>query len=200
MGNEAKSAFGGRKIFLFMMVSLDGYMEGPDHDLSWHTVDEEFNDFAVKQLEEAGTILFGRKTYQLMESYWPTKDGVEDDPAVAKLMNETEKIVISKSLKKVVETDTWKHIRLIKDNITEEIKKLKEQPGKSIVVLGSNNLCVTLLQEGLLDEVRIMLSPVVIGNGTQLFHGIQNKKSFHLISSRNFTNGNVLLTYSPKLP
>src|ERR1700742_4338844 len=123
-----------RKIFLFMMVSLDGYIEGPDHDLSWHQVDAEFNDFAQAQMKEADTILFGRRTYQLMESFWPSKAGLEGDPAVAHLMNETPKIVVSASLKNITETKIWKHVRLINDNVKEEITKLKNEKGGDIIL------------------------------------------------------------------
>ena len=179
-----------------MMVSLDGYMEGEGHDLSWHHVDTEFNEFADKQLRETDMILFGRRTYELMESFWPTKQGIADDPIIAKLMNETPKIVVSHSLENVEETDVWKNITLVKENVTEEIGKLKHNKGRSMVVLGSNNLCVTLLKEGLLDEIRIMVNPVVIGKGTPLFAGIQDRQQFTLVSSRTFKNGNVLLTYS----
>lgn len=178
-----------------MMVSLDGFIEGKDHDLSWHNTDEAFNQFAVKQLNEVDTLLFGRKTYQLMESFWPTKQGRADDPLVAEKMNSTKKIVFSKTLTNVVETDMWKNVTLIKENIGEEIKKLKNIPGKDIAVLGSNNLCVTLLQEGLFDEVRLMINPVVIGEGTPLFTGIEKMQKFHLQNLRQFTSGNVLLMY-----
>lgn len=178
-----------------MMTSLDGYMEGEDHDLSWHNVDAEFNAFAVQQLQEVDTILFGRKTYQLMESYWPSTGALEDDPIVAKLMNTTAKVVFSKTLEKVTETENWKHVTLIKENVSKTIHKLKEESGKSIVVLGSNNLCVTLLKEQLLDEIRIMVNPVVVGKGTPLFEGIQNKEDFTLMDTRVFKNGNALLTY-----
>jgi len=193
------------KIFLFMMVSLDGYMEGPGHDLSWHHVDEEFNVFAAEQMREMGTILFGRRTYQLMESFWPSKQGLEDDPVVAELMNKTPKVVFSKTLEKVVETDVWKNIRLVKDNIAEEVGKLKNRQDlpagrqeKPIAVLGSNNFCVTLLELGLLDELRIMVNPVIIGKGTPLFAGIKSKLSLTLLKTRSFHNGNILLTYQPK--
>lgn len=184
-------------MFLFMMVSLDGFMEGEDHDLSWHNVDAEFNDFAIVQLKETDTILFGRRTYELMESFWPTQQGLEDDPAVAKLMNETPKVVISHSLEKVVETDIWKNVKLVKEHVAAEIARLKEQEGKDIAVLGSNNLCLTLLELGLLDELRIMVNPVVIGKGTPLFSGIKEKKKFNFVNSRTFKNGNILLTYNP---
>lgn len=185
-----------RRVFLFMMVSLDGYFEGPDHDLSWHNVDDEFNEFAVKQLKEADTILFGRLTYQLMESYWPSRAGLEDDPVVAKLMNETQKIVFSRNLDKIVETDIWKNVTLFNKNVREEVIELKQKEGKNIVVLGSSNLCVTLLEEGLLDEIRLMINPVAIGKGTPLFSGIKVRQKFQLKTSKNFQNGNVLLTYN----
>jgi len=179
-----------------MMTSVDGYFEGPDHDLSWHNVDAEFNDFAQAQMKEADAILFGRRTYQLMESYWPSKDGREDDPEVAHLMNETPKVVVSSSLKNVTETKIWKHVRLINENVEEQIRNLKQEKGGNIILLGSNNLCVSLLEWGLLDEIRIMIAPVVIGKGTPLFHGLQDKMNFHLDKTRIFASGNVLLYYS----
>lgn len=186
-----------RKIFLFMMTSLDGYFEGPDHDLSWHHVDAEFNDFAIAQLKDAGAILFGRRTYELMESYWPTKSGREDDPEVAQLMNNTPKVVVSHSLEKTTETKVWKHVRLINENVKAEINRLKKEKGGNIILMASSNLCVSLLEWGLLDEVRIMINPVVIGKGTPLFKGLEKKIDFKLTSSRKFANGNVLLTYVP---
>lgn len=184
-----------RNMLLFMVTSIDGYIEGPEHDLSWHHVDEEFNDFAIKQLDEADTILMGRKTYQLMESYWPTQDALADDPVVAEKMNNMQKVAVSHSLENVVETDYWKNARLVKENVAGELAKLKEQEGKPIIVMGSNNLCVTLLELGLLDEIRIMVNPVALGAGTQLFAGIDHKEAFTLTNTRTFKNGNVLLTY-----
>lgn len=184
-------------MFLFMMVSLDGYIEGENQDLSWHHVDEEFNDFASSQLQEADTIIMGRKTYQLMESFWPSKQGLEEDPVVAQLMNNTPKLVFSKTLDKVVETKHWKNITLIKNNIVEKIKKIKEKSGKDLIVLGSNNFCVTLLENGLLDELRIMINPVVINKGTPLFIGLNKKINLKLTKTREFKNGNILLYYSP---
>ena len=178
-----------------MMVSLDGYFEASGHDLSWHNVDEEFNSFAVEQAQEADTILLGRRTYQLMESFWPSKEGREDDPVIAKWMNETAKVVVSNSLESVTETKDWKHVRLLKDNVAEEIAKLKNEKGGNIALLGSNILAVHLMEAGLIDEFRIMINPVVIGKGTLLFAGIKQKKDFKLLKTRTFGNGNVLVTY-----
>lgn len=185
-----------RKLFVFMMVSLDGFFEGPAHDLSWHHVDAEFNDFAVAQLHEASTILFGRRTYQLMKSFWPSEQGLQDDPEVAKLMNDMPKIVVSRTLDEVVETDHWKHIRLIKKDVAQKIQKLKADSGENIILLGSNNLLVSLMEQNLIDEFRIMINPVLIGKGTRLFTGFDKKLSLELVKSRTFTNGNILLTYS----
>jgi len=155
-----------RKIFLFMMVSLDGFYEGKNGDISWHNADnEEFNKFAVQQTSEADMLLFGRKTYELMVSYWPTEAAKRDDPIVAGLMNNLPKIVISHTLEKV----EWENTRLVKENVAEVITKLKEQPGKDIAILGSSELTVFLTQQGLVDEYRIMVNPVALGNGKSLF-------------------------------
>lgn len=178
-----------------MMVSIDGYFEAPGHDLSWHHVDEEFNNFAAAQMREADTILFGRRTYQLMESFWPSKAGLEDDPVVAKLMNESQKVVVSKSLKSVTETNIWKHVRLINDNVEDQIKRLKKEKGGDIILLASSNLCVSLLKWGLLDEIRVMINSVTIGKGTPLFEGSEDKVRLKLTKTRTFQSGNVLLTY-----
>lgn len=186
-----------RKMFLFMMVTLDGFIEGEGHDLSWHNVDEEFNTFAARQLQEdMGILVFGRRTYELMHDYWPHAAPEDPNDAMVKeSMNTLPKVVISHSLGKVEEEANWKNITLVKDNIHEAIRKVKEQDGKDIAVLGSNNLCVTLLEEGLLDELRIMINPVVIGKGTPLFAGIHDRKKFQTKETRVFANGNVLLTY-----
>jgi dihydrofolate reductase len=179
-----------RKIFLFMMVSLDGYFEGKDHDLSWHNADnKEFQDFAIEQLGEIGTIIFGKTTYEMMASFWPT-DLAKDDPITAELMTKTPKIVISHSLEKA----DWANTRLIKENVEEELKKLKSQPGKDLAVFGSSNLCLSLLKMGLLDELRIMINPIVIGEGTTLFAGLDEKLKLKLQDTRVFKSGNVLLT------
>src|SRR5579863_704149 len=135
-----------RKIALFIMVSLDGYFEGPGHDLSWHNVDAEFNDFAIEQLDEADTLLFGHMTYDLMAGYWPTAAGNEDDPGTAARMNKLPKIVFSHQDLK----PEWENTRLVMaDKLAGELTKLKKQPGKDLLVLGSSNLCVSLLEQGL---------------------------------------------------
>lgn len=182
-----------RKIIFFMLVSLDGYFEGPGQDISWHNVDAEFNEFAIKQTSELDTLLFGRKTYELMAGYWPTETAKKDDPIVAGQMNSLPKIVVSKTLEKV----EWNNSRLVKSNVAQEITKLKQQPGRDIAIFGSSDLTVALTQMGLVDEYRIMINPVVLGDGKPLFSGMKDKLDLKLLKTKSFRNGNVLLYYQP---
>ena len=182
-----------RKLFSFNMVTLDGFFEGPNQDISWHNVDAEFNEFAIEQTGTGDTLVFGRVTYQLMASYWPTPDAIKDDPVVADYMNRVPKIVVSRTLEKA----EWNNTRLIKNHVAEEITKLKQQPGKDIAVFGSANLLSTLMQLDLVDEHRIMVNPVILGNGNPLFAKSKDKQNLKLIKTRVFGNGNVLLCYQP---
>lgn len=182
-----------RKIFLFMMTSLDGYFEGPDHDISWHNADAEFNEFSIQQLGEVDTLVFGRKTYELMASYWPTEAAIADDPEVAGMMNRVAKIVVSNTLNKA----EWTNSRLIKENIAGEIANLKQRPGKDIAIFGSSDLTVSLTDMGLVDEYRIMVAPVALGEGKSLFEGLGGRVDLELLSTRPFRSGNVLLCYRP---
>lgn len=182
-----------RKVIFFMLTSLDGYFEGPDRDINWHNVDEEFNEFAIQQMGGFGALLFGRVTYELMASYWPTEAAKRDDPIVAGLMNSLPKIVFSKTLERA----EWNNTRLVKDNYVEEISRLKQQPGKDIAIFGSSDLAVTFIQHDLIDEYRIMVNPVVLGNGKPLFKGIKEKLNLKLAKTKTFKSGNVLLYYAP---
>jgi dihydrofolate reductase len=148
-----------------MLVSLYGFFEGPNHTTDWHNVDEEFNEFANARLDSAGILLFGRVTYELMAEFWPTPAAARDDQITVANLNRLPKIVFSRTLSSV----TWQNTRLVKENFVEEILKLKGEPGKYLLVLGSSDLSVSLIQHGLIDEFRIMLNPVVLGNGTFLF-------------------------------
>lgn len=174
-----------------MMVSLDGYFEGADHDISWHNADNiEFNDFAIKQLDEVDTLLFGRRTYDLMAQYWPSAEATGSDPETARRMNELYKVVFTNS----EVANEWQNVEISQD-VVGRIMQLKQAPGKDIAVLGSSNLCVTLLRENLLDEIRIMVNPTVLGEGTPLFQGIKHPYEFMLTDTTAHASGNVLLTY-----
>jgi dihydrofolate reductase len=181
-----------RKMFSFMMTSADGYHADPSEALDWHNVDEEFSRFALTQLHEAGTLVFGRVTYEGMAAFWPTPAGEESDPDVAKAMNTTPKIVISRTLTHA----TWAGTQVISDHPEAELAKLKQQTGKDIVIPGSSTLTASLLQTGLLDELRIMVNPVILGQGRSLFAGA-GQTSLKLLKTQQFSSGNVLLYYRP---
>lgn len=180
-----------RKVYLFDMITVDGYFEGKNHDLSWHNVDGEFNEFAIKQLHETGTLLFGRLTYRLMADYWPTQSALEDDPVVARLMNSTRKIVFSTTM----ENAEWNNTRLVKKNAADEVSALKKQQGKDIGILGSSRLAAGLISCGLIDELRFMVAPIALGSGTPVLSGLEQTVKLQLIESRVFKSGNVLLRY-----
>lgn len=182
-----------RKLIFFMLTSLDGYFEAPGSDISWHNIDEEFNDFAIEQLDSAGGLLFGRVTYEMMAGYWPTPEALADDPVVAGRMNSLPKVVFSKTLPAA----GWQNTRLVQDNFLAEVTQLKQQPGKDLFIFGSSDLAVSLMQYNLIDEFRIMVNPIVLGGGKSLFQGIQNKFGLNLLRTRQFKSGNVLLYYAP---
>ena len=168
-----------------------GSSKGRDQSIDWHNVDEEFNEFARKQLDEIDTVLFGRVTYEGMASYWPTAGAIEDDPIVAGKMNSMPKIVFSRTL----QTADWENTNLVKDNIAEEVQRLKEQPGGELAIFGSSDLTTSLLQMGLVDELRIMVNPVVLGQGKRLFEGIDKELHLQLLATTAFRSGNVLMRY-----
>lgn len=182
-----------RKVIIYMLTSLDGYFEGPDREIDWHNVDAGFNEYAIDMLDHADLLLFGRVTYQLMADYWPTEQAKKDDPFVAGRMNRLSKIVFSRTLEKA----GWENTRLVKDSVTEEILKLKNQPGKDMVILGSSNLALSLIPHDLIDEYRIMVNPVVLGNGNSLFKGLKGRLNLKLIKAKTFQSGNILLYYRP---
>jgi len=180
-----------RKVFVFNLVTLDGYFEGPRREIDWHNVDAEFNEYAIGMLNSVDTLLFGRVTYELMAGYWPTPDAMKNDPIVAGKMNSLPKIVFSRTLDKVA----WNNSRLVKSNVEEEIQKMKKQPGKDIVILGSGSIVSELAPLGLIDEYRLMVNPVVLGAGKPLFKGIKDRLNLKLIKAKTFKSGNVLLYY-----
>lgn len=180
-----------RKVIMFNLITLDGYFEGVPGDIGWHSVDEEFGVFAEEQLKTIGAILFGRVTYEGMAAYWPTPMAVENDPAIAKAMNEIEKYVFSTTFTEA----KWQNTTLINEKAAEAVAKLKAQPGKDLFIFGSSDLTVSLMQAGLVDEFRILVNPVVLGGGKLLFAGLKGPYQMKLVGNRTFKNGNVLLTY-----
>lgn len=174
----------------FIMVSLDGFFEGgKPWEIDWHQTDDEFNEFAIEQLAEFDTLVFGRATYEGMAQYWPGEEAIRTDPEVASRMNNAPKIVVSRGLQKP--EPAWHNTRLVKDP-----RELGET-GKNLLVLGSSVLTTSLMEEGLLNELRIIVNPVLIGSGRSLAGSAKHRIPLRLRSRRDFRNGNVLLTYEP---
>ncbi len=182
-----------RKLILQMMVSIDGFYRGPKGELDWHNVDREFNEYAADFLNNVGMLIFGRATYQVMAAYWPSENAVKNDPVVAERMNNLPKIVFSRTLKKA----EWENTRIIKENINDEILKLKRETGRDIAIFGSSDLALTLIKHGLIDEYRIIVSPIVLGKGKTLFKGYNERLKLRLLKTKTFNSGNVLMYYYP---
>jgi dihydrofolate reductase len=182
-----------RSIYAFIVQTVDGYYEGPNGEFDWPNVDDEFNEFAVEQVNNTDMLLFGRKTYEGMASYWPTDAAVAEDPLVAPLMNDIPKVVFSTTLDRA----EWGNTRLVRDNVAEEVRELKDQPGKQLAIFGSPELTANLLRLGLVDELRIMIHPIILGAGHSLLQTLDERVPVELVDSRIFASGNVLLNYRP---
>jgi dihydrofolate reductase len=180
-----------RKVSMFNMVTLDGIYEGPGHDISCFNHDSESNNFAEQQSDQPGTILFGRITYEMMASVWPTPQVIQNNPIVSGFMNKSTKIVFSNTLTK----PDWQNTRLVKGDAAEEVTKLKEQAGSDMIIFGSGKLVSSLAQKNLIDEYQFMVNPLILGRGTPLFNGLGSKISLKYIKSQVLNNGNVLLVY-----
>jgi dihydrofolate reductase len=179
-----------RKVIAGLFVSLDGVVESPE---KWHF--EYFNDemgrAVESQMAESDAMLLGRVTYQEFASYWPSVSA-EEQP-IAAFMNNTPKYVVSTTLDKA----EWQNSTLIKGNVAQEITKLKQQPGRHIGITGSPTLVHSLLQGGLLDELRLLIHPVVVGSGKRLFKDGGELKRLKLVDSTTFSTGVLSLIYQP---
>ncbi len=186
-----------RKLAVFNMVSLDGYFVDANGDMSWahsdRSNDTEFNEFVQNNAKRGGELLFGRKTYDLMVKHWPTPAAIKNDPIVAAGMNSMPKVVFSRRMDKA----TWNNTKLVKDNLVEEVRNMKNESGKGMAILGSGEIVSQLAQEGLIDEYQILVIPIVLGKGRTMFEGIKDRLYLKLTRSRAFANGNVFLCYEP---
>jgi dihydrofolate reductase len=179
-----------RRIVVFTNISLDGYFEGPGHDISGFKND--FEAFPGGEGNPVDGLLFGHKTYDMMK-FWSTPQGAEMMPGVAKFMNETPKFVASHA-----DFDPgWSKVTVLSGDVAEKVGQLKAQAGNTIMMFGSNELCVSLIQAGLIDELQIIVNPVAFGEGTPLFKGLPAKVELNLTSTRQFKSGAVMLVYTP---
>ena len=181
-----------RKIIVWMAVSVDGFMAGPDGEIDWHHVDDELHAHMNEGLRGMGAFLMGRETYEGMEEFWPTaEESPESTPPMlefADIWPEVPKVVYSRTLERVGENAT-----LVRDVVPEEVRALKAQPGGDMT-LGGAKLAATFERLGLVDEYRLYLNPVSIGRGRPLFPR-DTRLSLDLVETRAFGNGVVLLRY-----
>jgi dihydrofolate reductase len=183
-----------RKLVTYTMVSLDAYFTDANGDMSWaHKKDPEWQAFVSENASGGGQLLFGRVTYDLMASFWPTPFAAQSNPIVVERMNSLPKIVFSRTLDKA----SWNNTTLVKGDLTTEVHKLKQEPGPNMTIMGSGSIVAQLADAGLIDEYQIVVSPLVLGNGRTLFEGVKKKLPMKLTKTRAFGNGNVVLCYEP---
>ncbi|MCO4292530.1 dihydrofolate reductase family protein [Solitalea sp. MAHUQ-68] len=181
------------KLNIFNFITLNGFYKGPNEDINWHKHGSEENEFAGDMLQFDSVLLFGRVTYEMMASYWPTPFAMENDPVVSEGMNKAEKIVFSKTLKNAA----WENTKILSGDLVEEVKSLKQASSKSLTVLGSGSIVSQLAEAGLIDEYQIMIDPVAIGNGIPIFNNVKHQLDLKLIDTKTFKSGVVMLTYQP---
>lgn len=183
----------GRPLLAFLVVSIDGFSEDPDGSIGWMNLSDDFSEFSVRQLREIGHLVFGRTTYDGMASYWQSDEARRGDPVVTELMASTPKTVLSSS----GDAPPWRHVAVVTDRHLDAVAALKDEPGRAVAVLGSATLTTDLLGAGLVDEVRLLVSPVVLGRGRSPFAGLAAPVRFELATTTTFASGNVLLCYRP---
>lgn len=186
-----------RRIVVFNLVSVDGLFAGPKGEIDWHNYDDEMSAHSVEQLKSLGALIFGRITYELMASYWPTPNGIKSEPVVAGIMNDIPKIVFSETLKEVKDGPLWKNVTIFHEIKPEEIIKMREQEGGDIAIFGSGTIVQQFTNLGLIDEYRLIVNPLILGDGKPLFKGMKDKRNLKLLNTRLFKNGNMLLSYGP---
>jgi dihydrofolate reductase len=177
------------RLFSFMAVSADGYHASPDRDVAWQTFGPEFADYSVEQLDEVATLVFGRTTFEELSAYWPTERGAAFDPRIAERMNRLPKLVVSTSLTSA----SWPGSEASVVTVDELADNLRTQ-GNDVAVLGSSTLTAALLRAKLVDELRLMVNPILLGDGLKLFDGA-GTVPLELTRTRPFASGNVLLYY-----
>jgi dihydrofolate reductase len=185
-----------RKIISFMHISLDGFVAGPNGEMNWINVDQEIFDYVGMRISKGDTSLYGRVTYQMMESYWPTAG---DKPTATKhdiehsmWYNKVHKVVLSKTMENTGLTNTT----IISDNLPDRIYEIKQQTGDDILLFGSPTATHSLIQQNLIDGYWLFVNPIILGQGIPLFVDIKDKIKLKLLpTTRQFTCGVTELNY-----
>lgn len=178
-----------RKIIVSNMVSMDGFIAGPNGELDFFVWDNELEWRTIEMMGTLDTILFGRVTYEMMASYWPNT--TEDNPYIKERMNNLSKIVFSRTLDKV----EWNNSSVVSEIDPEKILRMKRMAGKNIVIFGSGQIVSSMAQLGLIDEYRIVVNPVILGDGKTMFKGLKISQKLKLIDTMQLGSGVAILTY-----
>lgn len=185
-----------RRLIVFNNISLDGYFVDAHASMSWaHNTapDAEWQAFMVANSTSPAVLVFGRITYDLMVSFWPTPMAAQQMPAAAEGMNRSQKLVFSRTMDKA----SWNNTRVVKTDPVAEMRRLKNEPGDDLCILGSGSIVAQLAPEGLIDEYLIAVAPVALGKGRTMFEGVTKPLKFTRTKCQPFANGNVLLCYEP---
>ena len=177
---------------VFESISVDGYFTDAENGLAWaHATDDaEFDAWVAGNASQGGELLLGRKTYQMMEAFWPTPLAAERMPVVAKGMNAAKKYVASRTIR-----PTWNNSHLLEGDLIDAVRALKAKTAKGLTLLGSGTVAAQLGAAGLVDEYQLVIVPVALGGGRTVF---SKRCDLRLIDQRTFRCGNVVVTYATK--
>jgi dihydrofolate reductase len=181
-----------RKLSVFNSISLDGHFTDGTSDMSWaHAQDPEWEQFTAENAGGDAELIFGRKTYEMMASFWPTPQAKQMMPEVAASMNRMRKNVFSRSLKDV----SWDNSRLVRGDLAAEVRRLKSEPGPGLLIMGSGQIVSQLTQAGLIDDFQLVTVPIVLGKGRPLFEGVTSRPGLELTKTRIFKSGKIVAWY-----
>jgi dihydrofolate reductase len=197
----------GRRVVASTFVTLDGYMVGPDEDISWviEGFDPEMQADIADDMSGSDVFLLGRVTYEIFVAYWPTAvpyepgdeldpAGGKEDPRIIRALNDSPKLVFSRTL---ADSD-WSNTRIVADGLEDEVRELKRQPGKAVNIQGSASIVQALARADLIDEYHLYLHPVLLGDGKPLFAGGPDRQDFELTRVKAYANGVVAMNYERK--
>jgi dihydrofolate reductase len=187
------------RLTAFVHVTIDGFFAGPHGEIDWFKSIQKSDDYDAYTHEAAGsgdTLVFGRTTYEMMKSYWPTSEAIRQDTRMAEVVNHSPKIVFSKTLKDAAEGPNWKNVTIVHEIQPDSVRKRKEQSKGDLTILGSGTIVQQLSNLGLIDEYTLVVVPVVLGAGKHLFDGVK-QTNLALVESRAFKNGLTILRYRP---
>jgi dihydrofolate reductase len=187
-----------RKLVIFMHVTLDGFVAGPNGEMGWINVGEDMFEYAKRQTDRSDTALYGRKTFQMMEKYWPTagdkSNASKHDIEHSEWYNNVDKVILSKTMA----VENREKINIISDHLNVEINKIKQKSGKDIVIFGSPSAAHSLMAENLIDDYWLFVNPVLLGQGIPMFKDITKKINLNLVETKVFPSGVIALHYELK--